>query len=302
VALGNLAQRFLVAVVAVPIILFIFYMNRPEPTWALIFLASLIAMHEFFAMTLPKEDRLPSLVMGALACAAFYWVDYFTLVTYTNDERIQQLGVMIEKPLLLFLVVLVPALYYLFRFRDIPSVAGRVTATITGIVYCGLLATFLPLLKRLPIGDNATLRPESGHFVVLVLLIAWLADTGGYFAGRFLGKSKLYEAVSPKKTWAGAWGGIAGSVAGVVGMKLLFLPWLSWFDVFAIAIPGGILGQLGDLAESLIKRSVGVKDSGALLPGHGGILDRIDAVLFIAPYVYGYVMVKIAFDGFPVFR
>ena len=292
-ALGNLAQRFLVAVVAVPIILFIFYMDRPEPTWGLIFIASLLAMREFFAMTLPPADRMPSLVMGAIACLVFYWVDPFVGLYYGLGERAQQIGHLAAMPLLLFAVVLVPGLYYLFRFRDIPSVATRITATITGIVYCGLLATFLASFKRFfPV-------MEGGHFVVLVLLIAWLADTGGYFAGRFLGNKKLYEAVSPKKTWAGAWGGIAGSIAGVVAMKLLFLPWLNWVDVFAIAIPGGILGQLGDLAESLIKRSVGVKDSGALLPGHGGLLDRIDAVLFIAPYVYGYVMFKVAIDGMP---
>jgi phosphatidate cytidylyltransferase len=293
VALGNLAQRFLVAVVAVPIILLIFYLGRPEPTWVLIFIASLLAMHEFFAMTLPKEDRMPSLVIGALACVFFYWADPLVMQYYEKSEHWQQFAVFGGAPWLLFIVVLLPGLYYLFRFRDIPSVAGRLTATITGIVYAGLLATFLSCFKRIfPIS-------EGGHFVVLVLLIAWLADTGGYFAGRFLGKSKLYEAVSPKKTWAGAWGGIAGSIAGVVVMKVAFVPWLSWFDVFAIAIPGGILGQLGDLTESLIKRSVGVKDSGALLPGHGGILDRIDAVLFIAPYVYGYVMIKISIVGMP---
>ena len=124
--------------------------------------------------------------------------------------------------------------------------------------------------------------------MLLVLIVAWLADTGGYFAGRFLGKAKLYEAVSPKKTWAGAYGGIAGSVVGVIALKLVHASWLDVGRRLAIAVPGGILGQLGDLAESLIKRSVGVKDSGALFPGHGGILDRIDAVLFIAPYVYGY--------------
>jgi phosphatidate cytidylyltransferase len=296
VALGNLAQRFLVAVVAVPIILFIFYVNRPEPTWGLIFVGSLLAMHEFFAMTLPKEDRLPSLLFGALACLVFYWVDPLVAAYYQHHgvvgERAYFFSELGSKPLLLFTIVLLPGLYYLFRFREIPSVAQRLTATITGIVYAGLLMQFLSLFRRLFPSVH-----EGGHFVVLVLLIAWLADTGGYFAGRFLGKKKLYEAVSPKKTWAGAWGGIAGSVAGVIGMKLLFLPWLTWFDVFAIAIPGGILGQMGDLAESLIKRSVGVKDSGALLPGHGGILDRIDAVLFIAPYVYGYVMVKIACAG-----
>jgi phosphatidate cytidylyltransferase len=128
--------------------------------------------------------------------------------------------------------------------------------------------------------------------VLLVLIVAWLADTGGYFAGRFLGKSKLYEAVSPKKTWAGAWGGIAGSLVGVAVLKLVRADYLEWYDVALIAIPGGILGQLGDLTESLIKRSVGVKDSGALLPGHGGLLDRIDAVLFIAPYVYAYLVIR----------
>jgi len=294
-ALGNLAQRFLVAVVAVPILLVILYLDRPEPTWGLIFAASLLAMREFFGMTLPKEDRGAALVMGAIACALFYWVDSYIALFYELGDPWVQAGSLVDAPLVLIAAVVVPALYYLFRFRDIPSVANRVTATIAGIVYAGLLTTFLALFKRtFPVSGG-------GHFVVLVLLIAWFADTGGYFAGRFLGKAKLYEAVSPKKTWAGAWGGIAGSVLGVVLLKVFFVHWLSWVDVFAIAIPGGILGQMGDLAESLIKRSVGVKDSGSLLPGHGGILDRIDAVLFIAPYAYAYVTIKVAMYGMPVF-
>ncbi len=291
-ALGNLAQRFLVAVVAVPILLLLLNYDRPEPTWAVIFVASLIAMHEFFAMTLPKEDRKAALVMGALACAAFYWLDFVTASVYASNgavfRHLQKItlaggGVTIS----LMLAVVVPGLFYLFRFRDIPTVANRMTATVMGIVYAGFLTTFLAKLKLID-----PLR--GGETVLIVLLIAWLADTGGYFAGRFLGKAKLYEAVSPKKTWAGAWGGIAGSIAGVAALKLISAPWLSWIDVFALAIPGGILGQMGDLAESLIKRSVGVKDSGALLPGHGGILDRIDAVLFIAPYVYIYLVIKFA--------
>jgi phosphatidate cytidylyltransferase len=297
VALGNLAQRFLVALVAVPILILILYLPRPEPTWALIFGASLIAMHELFAMTLPKQDRRAALVMGGIACAAFYWVDPAALrepFGIALDRRWQFAGLS-GTTVALFLAVVVPGLYYLFRFRDIPSVAARLTATITGIVYAGFLLTYLALFKRLAPGT------QGGHFVILVLVIAWLADTGGYFAGRFLGKARLYEAVSPKKTWAGAYGGIAGSFLGVLVMKLCFLGWLGWFDVVAISVVGGVLGQLGDLTESLIKRSVGVKDSGALLPGHGGILDRIDAVLFIAPFVYGYVVVKIAISGPPAF-
>jgi phosphatidate cytidylyltransferase len=184
--------------------------------------------------------------------------------------------------------VVAPGLYFLFRFRDIPTVAGRYAATVAGIVYAGYLLTYLAKLKlieRFQPGDG-------GDAVLLVLIVAWVADTGAYFAGRFLGKARLYEAVSPKKTWAGAWGGLAGSLVGVVALKLISAHWLSWLDVVLIAIPGGVLGQLGDLTESLFKRSVGVKDSGALLPGHGGLLDRIDAVLFIAPYAYAYLVIR----------
>jgi len=131
----------------------------------------------------------------------------------------------------LLLAVVLPGLFFLFRFRDIPTVANRLTATVMGIVYAGFLSMFLAKLKLIdPV--------KGGDTVLIVLLIAWLADTGGYFAGRFLGKSKLYEAVSPKKTWAGAYGGIAGSIAGVAALKLISAPWLSWFDVFALAIPG----------------------------------------------------------------
>jgi phosphatidate cytidylyltransferase len=287
VALGNLAQRFLVAVVAAPLIIAILFVGRPEPTWALVFVASMLAMHEFFAMTLPKEDRLPALVMGGLACLAFYWIDPSAMRTW--GARWAMFGAS-GQTISLLLAVVVPGLYYLFRFRDIPTVAARFTATVTGIVYAGFLTTFLALFKR------AVPSSEGGKLVLLVLLIAWIADTGGYFAGRFLGNAKLYEAVSPKKTWAGAYGGLAGSVTAVIVMKLFVITDLTWLDVVLIAVPGGILGQMGDLAESLIKRSVGVKDSGSLLPGHGGILDRIDAVLFIAPYVYLYLHLRPLFS------
>ena len=283
-ALGNLAQRVLVAVVAVPVLLVILHYHRPEPTWALIFAATLVALHEFFAMTLPPEDRTAAVVMGGLASAAFYWCDPLALAGYGSSRALHALAVA-GASVPLVLAVVVPGLYYLFRFRDIPSVAGRYAATVAGIVYAGFLPTFLVKLKLID-------PYQGGDTVLVVLLVAWVADTGAYFAGRFLGKAKLYEAVSPKKTWAGAWGGLAGSLLGVVVLKLAFADFLSWVDVVLIAIPGGILGQLGDLAESLIKRSVGVKDSGALLPGHGGILDRIDAVLFIAPYVYAYLTIR----------
>lgn len=287
-ALGNLAQRFLVAVVAVPILLLAFYYHRPEPTWLLVFAASLIAMHEMFAMLLPVADRRAALVLGGVACAAFYWLDPVALSVYDTAPRALAAAAGAGATVPLLCAVVAPGLYYLFRFRDIPTVAGRYAGTVVGIVYAGFLLTFLAKLKLID-------PRRGGDTVLIVLIVAWVADTGGYFAGRYLGKTKLYEAVSPKKTWAGAVGGLAGSVVGVAVLKLVSADYLGWIDVVLIAIPGGILGQLGDLTESLIKRSVGVKDSGALLPGHGGILDRIDAVLFIGPYVYAYLAIRGAF-------
>jgi phosphatidate cytidylyltransferase len=289
-ALGNLAQRFLVAVVAAPILILALHYHRHEPTWGIMFVASLLAMNEFFAMTLPKEDRVPSLVLGAIASAAFFWLHPIVIDSY-GVQSLMVPSAKLGSALPIMLGVVGPGLFYLFKFRDMTTVAKRMTATIAGIFYAGFLTTFLALLHVL--GGKTG---NGGDYVICVLLIAWIADTGGYFAGRFLGKTKLYEAVSPKKTWAGAWGGIAGSVLGVVVLKLV-AQWdeLHWWEVFVLAIPGGILGQMGDLAESLIKRSTGVKDSGALLPGHGGILDRIDAVLFIAPYVYCYFSLRSLF-------
>ena len=284
-ALGNLAQRFVVAVVAVPILLVILYYHRPEPAWLLIFAGSLIAMSELFAMLLPAADRRAALVMGGAACAAFYWLDPVALATYGVVPGFLSRAAAAGATVPLVLGVVAPGLYFLFRFRDIPTVAARYAGTVVGIVYAGFLLTYLAKLKLVD-------PRHGGDTVLIVLIVAWVADTGGYFAGRYLGKTRLYEAVSPKKTWAGAWGGLAGSVLGVAVFKLAWAHWLGWADIVLIAIPGGILGQLGDLTESLIKRSVGVKDSGALLPGHGGILDRIDAVLFIAPYVYGYLFVR----------
>ena len=245
--------------------------------------AVVLALHEFFAMTLPDDrtDRTVSLAAGIAAAAAMYWLSPGALAGTAVAPALAASG-----PLLVVIIAVVPiSLYYLFRFGDMQTVAPRLAYSITGIVYIGLLASFLGLTKR-DFGVN------GGHLVVFVLVVTWVGDTGAYFAGRFLGKRKLYPAVSPGKTWAGAIGGLAASAASGVALKLLVIEDMSWFDVVALSVPGAALGQMGDLVESMLKRSTGVKDSGALLPGHGGILDRIDAVLFMSPYVYVYWMIR----------
>ena len=127
-----------------------------------------------------------------------------------------------------------------------------------------------------------------------MLIATWSNDTAAYFAGRAFGKHKLYERISPKKTWEGFIGGALGStcvtVAFVMGCNH-WMPSLTYVDALWIGIPAAVLAPLGDLVESLLKRSYNIKDSGGVLPGHGGLLDRVDAVYYVAPWVLFYVHV-----------
>jgi phosphatidate cytidylyltransferase len=121
---------------------------------------------------------------------------------------------------------------------------------------------------------------------MLLFLSVWPGDSLAYFAGRAFGKHKLAARVSPKKTWEGAAGGLVGSIAGTFIAQALFMPDLSALACVVIGAGAAIVEQIGDLCESLFKRSFGVKDSGALLPGHGGMLDRVDGLLFAGVWVY----------------
>jgi phosphatidate cytidylyltransferase len=127
----------------------------------------------------------------------------------------------------------------------------------------------------------------TGAWVLLTMVLAWGSDTSAYFVGRKFGKTKLAPRISPKKTLEGSAGGLAASVVGAVIMSF-FLPGLATLDGVALGILAGAAGQAGDLLMSVLKRSSGVKDSGGILPGHGGILDRADALAFTAPATWAY--------------
>jgi phosphatidate cytidylyltransferase len=135
------------------------------------------------------------------------------------------------------------------------------------------------------------MKLDLGRFLILFTLVAvYFGDTTAFYVGRAWGRKKLAPTISPGKTVEGGWGALGGSILGALLSKYLFLPQLS--PVHALILGGaiGVLGQLGDLWESLLKRSAQVKDSGTLIPGHGGLLDRIDSVLFSAPLVYYYAL------------
>jgi phosphatidate cytidylyltransferase len=137
------------------------------------------------------------------------------------------------------------------------------------------------------------LQPSGAYLVLLLMLVVALADSGGYFAGRRFGKHKLAPAVSPGKTWEGFAGGLLANLALATGLALALH--LNWLLVICVIVPTSLISVLGDLLESMVKRHAGVKDSGAILPGHGGILDRVDGITAGAPVFALALLVSEAF-------
>lgn len=173
--------------------------------------------------------------------------------------------------------VLILALYYLFYFKSIEVVRYRLGWQALGLLYVPLLLGHTVPLFALPTGRR---------WIFLTLLAIMCCDTFAYLFGRKIGRHKLYPAVSPNKSVEGAVAGLAGAVVGVLLAGWSFLPAVGIMDGLLIGVVLGVMGQLGDLFESLLKRTCDIKDSGALIPGHGGLLDRLDSLLFAFPVVY----------------
>jgi phosphatidate cytidylyltransferase len=162
-------------------------------------------------------------------------------------------------------------------------------SSIFALIYVGLTMLALPTLRE---------QSNGPTLVVFLLFVVWAGDITALYTGRLWGKSKMAPAISPNKTWVGAIGSVVGSVLVTVGLYWLSLQLLqwnftklsfadeAWWYWLLVAVLVNIAAQVGDLAESALKRSAGVKDSGSLLPGHGGVLDRIDALLIAAPVLW----------------
>lgn len=197
------------------------------------------------------------------------------------------------------LSVIAGLIYELTR-RDRSTSLASWAFTLVGAYYVsGLLSGFV-LLRQLDLplrnGWLAGLGMEPGTaWVMLGLAITWLNDTAAYFAGRSFGRHRMSPVLSPKKTWEGFAGGMLASLAtALLAVPLLGLP-IGYGAATLIGLAAGMAGVLGDLAESLIKRQIGIKDSGTLIPGHGGLLDRMDSLLFTGPVIYYVVLLTLAF-------
>jgi len=173
--------------------------------------------------------------------------------------------------------LLVSSLYLLFRFTDIRQVVAESGALAFGILYVPILLGYLSLIRAGQMGVQ---------WLFLMMFIVMSGDSAAYYVGSLLGRNKLYPAVSPNKSVEGALGGLAGSLVGSLLFRQMFFPEIGLPLCIAAALIVGAVGQVGDLFESLLKRSCGVKDSGNIIPGHGGILDRLDSILFAAPVIW----------------
>ena len=166
------------------------------------------------------------------------------------------------------------------RLAPLRDASMIVMAQFCGIMYIAFLGSFLVLLRG---------RPDGALLVFLLVLVAWAGDTAAFAVGSLMGKHRLSKRISPKKTIEGALGGLVFGVLTAAVFKLFFLQNLSMWHRLTIGVGLNIMNQFGDLCESFIKRSCVVKDSGTLFPGHGGVLDRIDSLLFAGPFLYCYL-------------
>lgn len=260
----NTLTRFATAAVGIPILLYFMFM---APEWAfqvLVLLAIARAAHELMRMTM--QDATEAYAFGLVSTLQLA----ATLIL--TDQPVWH-------SLSLLVVVVGGVLVPLARPEPLDRAGHRLAWLIAGPLYVGAL---LASLGRIHVGDH------GGAWVLLAMWIAWASDTGAYFAGRFFGRHKLAPRVSPAKTVEGAVGGLLASLTGAFAAHYWFMPSLPLTNALVLAAVANVFGQAGDLVESLVKRSTGVKDSGNILPGHGGMLDRVDALMFTATACWVY--------------
>ena len=261
-----LDKRVISAAVALPILIFCLILGG----WVFkigILAVTAIALYEYIHVYKKSDYKVISYVLWL-----GYLINLITLIYAKSD--------LYMLPLISLIVILCMSMpVFTQKFNVISS-----ALTAIGYIYIINFFTMLIYIREFPV--------KGYKLIWLVFIIAWCCDTCAYYSGRFFGKRKLCPLVSPKKTIEGSIGGIAGSVIGVmiwwfINPNIGF----AWYQVLILGLIGGAISQLGDLSASVIKRFVNVKDYGNIMPGHGGILDRFDSILFTIPVVYYYIII-----------
>lgn len=235
-------------------------------------------MYEFYALA-GKQGNAPQKVVGLVAGVVLFVLNFAFVsddIEILGDAR-QAFGCGLA-----FLLLLLPAMFICELYRRGENPGSGIGTTIMGICYVALP---LSLMCYIPIVGSDTWNP---WIMVAYIFIIWANDVFAYLVGMSVGRHRLCERLSPKKSWEGFFGGIAGAVVmGIVAARMLDGNMWVWAG---LALVAAVSGVLGDLVESMFKRAAGVKDSGRLIPGHGGVLDRFDAMLLSAPFVFVYML------------
>ncbi len=302
--MSNLTQRILVALVAIPLIVLLSVAGGWY-FYGMILLIATLGVREFYGLMNAKGAR-PQVTLGVMFGAGvvttFFWPKFrevAELITApVGFAAALHHG---ENVLLVLLLLFVPMVLVIELFRNNASAILNTMATLSGVMYISMfLGTFVGLRELFAADTQQAFAafegmepPQAyrlgGFTVVTVFVSLWVCDTFAYSAGRFFGRHKLFERVSPHKTWEGAIAGYVGGVAVFLFSQNFLLSYMTVGSAFVCGSIIGVFGQVGDLVESLLKRDAGVKDSSALIPGHGGVLDRFDSLMFVSPLIYLYV-------------
>ena len=257
-------KRWATGVIAVPILFLTIAYGAETIFTLLIIIAALVGVTEYNRMVFGTglwREKVETLAVALLI-----------LIAAAARDRVLLVAV-------LSFAVMVILMLNLLRIREEGLDMSRVGKVILGVMYVPLLMSHFILIRQ---------ESEGIRWIFFILVLAFSGDIAAYYVGRGMGRRKLLPEVSPGKTVEGTIGLFAGSIIGCILFRQLFFPILSVSHTVILGLVGSVAGQLGDLCESALKRTAGVKDSGTLLPGHGGILDRLDCLMFITPFVYYY--------------
>ena len=263
------SKRVIVSVFAIPIILALSYLGGFY-FFVFVSVISLLSFYEFCTLAKSKNANVD-----------FYSGSVIILLLLINQYQhfVDIIVIIIISTLILLISEL---------FRNKGSAILNLGTAFLGIFYIGIFsATFIALREFYPPLNE--LYNRGAFLIISIFASIWIGDSAAYYGGTAFGKHKLFPRVSPKKSWEGAIFGFIFSVAAMILAKVIILDFLKWQDVIIIGIIIGIIGQIGDLVESLFKRDSSVKDSSGLIPGHGGFLDRFDSLLFSAPVIWLYL-------------
>lgn len=275
-------NRIITAIVALPIliaaiILPYFFPRTPELNLIFVAIAAaaiVVGLYEFFTFTKTLQLKADAGI-GYLGAAALFLAFFFDAPARFPDLLLLTLAAFV-------IAVLISQTFRFQQAPDFSKLLGGVGVTILGVLYVAFLGGFLVSMRT-----GFEFYPGlSTKLLVFFFLILMGADAAALYTGKLLGKHKLAPKISPGKTWEGCAGALLASLALAAAASFTFFPELRWFAALPLAAAMAVLGILGDLAESAMKRGAGAKDAASLLPGHGGLLDRMDSLLFSAPLLY----------------